>query len=123
MSDLYYLASPYSNPDKTVVNQRFEEACKAAAYLMLKGYKIFAPIPHSHPIEQVGMNGELKDHTFWLDQDFAILEKCDGMIIAMIPGWDQSYGVSQEIKYCILNNKPILFYDTETKEIFKDLDA
>lgn len=38
-----YLASPYSDPDPEVRAQRYRSACKAAAYLLLRGHTVYSP--------------------------------------------------------------------------------
>lgn len=92
---LTYLASPYSDPDPAVREQRYEEACKAAAKLMLE-CPVFCPIAHSHPIETIGMR-EKPHHEFWMRQDIAILRKCERLVVLCIDGWDRSRGVTEEI--------------------------
>jgi Domain of unknown function (DUF1937) len=104
---LTYLASPYSHPDPAVMERRYEAACKAAGYLMKQGECVFAPIAHSHRIGQ--LLGQSTDHTFWLKQDFAILDKCDEMIVLMLDGWNHSFGVAEEIKRCKEHNKQVRY--------------
>jgi len=92
-----YLCSPYSSPDKTVCNDRFRLACKAAAKLMRDGYIVFSPIAHSHPVAQY--IGNRLDHGFWLEQDLSFLDSwADEMWVLMIDGWQESEGIAAEIK-------------------------
>jgi len=91
-----YLASPYSSPDKTICNNRFCSACKAAAKLMQDGYNVMSPIAHSHPVSQY--IGNHLDHDFWINQDLSFLDSwADEIWILMIDGWQESKGVAAEI--------------------------
>lgn len=65
---------------------------------MVNGEHVFCPIAHSHPIEVHGMD-DIKSGDFWLNQDFAILEKCNKMIVYCMPGWEESKGIAREIDF------------------------
>jgi hypothetical protein len=112
MTELIYLASPYSvgNAGKNKRTRRFKQACKKAAELMAQGYAVFCPIAHSHPIEVIGMD-TIEGHDFWLKQDFAVLGRCDKLIVYKMPGWDKSFGISKEIAYANDLNIPIEFIE------------
>ena len=45
---MIYLASPYSHPDPSVREQRFQNACRIAAELMRSGRIVYSPVAHSH---------------------------------------------------------------------------
>ena len=36
------------------------------------------------------------------------MEKCDGLIVCQMSGWQDSYGLAHEIEYFEAANKPIL---------------
>jgi nucleoside 2-deoxyribosyltransferase len=103
---LVYIASPYSHPDPKVKEQRYEQACKAAAWYMDLGFQVFCPIAHSHPIETIGM-GSIRNEAFWLHQDFAILRHCDRLVVLTIDGWRESQGVAREIEFACVNKIPV----------------
>lgn len=112
-SNLIYLASPYSKfPGGR--ERAFHLVCKKAAELMLEGYNVFCPIAHSHPIEVHGnIHPDDANHSFWLKQEFAVLEKCSEVFVYMMPSWKESYGVNEEIKLADKLGIPIryLTYD------------
>lgn len=118
---LTYLASPYSakgydfhSPEAiSIRDARFINACKVAAILMEDGYNIFAPIPHSDPIERYGITprGIVPTHDFWLKQDFAVLEHCGLLLVCTMHEWDKSYGISEEVKFAKKNNIPVKYVD------------
>ncbi len=92
---LVYLAAPYTHPDKAVQQARFHAINKVAAYLMNElGLFVFSPISHSHPIAE---DGDIPTTwEFWKPYDEAILQSCGRMVVLMLPGWEDSKGVSAE---------------------------
>lgn len=96
---MIYLASPYSHPDEIVREHRFRAVCVVAAKLMQNGNPVFSPIAHSHSI---AMAGKLPlGFEFWEKCDRQMLRACDGLVVLKLPGWDESMGVSSEIKMAI----------------------
>lgn len=100
-----YLASPYTDPDSIVMNDRYLEAMRAASWLLNKGVYVFSPITHCHPMAV--MYGLPRDHMFWLKYDEAMVTAAKGIIILMIPGWMSSKGVKNEIDLAEKQGKPI----------------
>lgn len=107
---LIYLASPYSKYPYGR-NAAYEAVTRKAAQLMLEGHLVFAPIPHSHAIEQ--FMPEIKDGDFWLKQDFAVLAACKELWVYKMPGWDESYGVQKEIEFANNNKIKVKYLDYE----------
>lgn len=103
---LIYLASPYSKYPYGR-EAAYKEACAEAARCMQSGVAVFCPIAHSHSIEVEGMDGNIMDGDWWLQQDFAVLKKCDELWVYQMPGWKNSYGVLKEIAFAEDNNIPI----------------
>ncbi len=93
---LIYLASPYSDPDKSVMEERFNAACKAAGEIFLEGHMVFSPIAHTHPIAKAVNLPQGFD--FYADYDYAMLTRCDELIVLRLTGWEESRGVQEEIK-------------------------
>lgn len=94
MTDLCYLASPYSHPDPAVRQIRFQVACEATAYLMRQGMHVFSPIVHSHPLASYGLP---EGWDFWRGPDSHFLSLCQRFVVLMLPGWRESIGVQDEI--------------------------
>jgi nucleoside 2-deoxyribosyltransferase len=92
---MIYLASPYSHPDPAVREQRFREACRAAAELLRDGHAVISPIAHSHPLTQHGLPG---DWEFWEHYDRELIARCDEVVVLMLDGWHESVGVQAEIR-------------------------
>lgn len=107
--DFYYLATPYSYPDKTVMEQRYRDAIKITAHLMKQGYVIFSPIVHNHPIALA--HNLPTDMEFWYNIDTRILANARGMYVADMDGWRESKGMKLEMDFCDQHGIPyeILF--------------
>lgn len=112
---LIYLASPYSKYPSGI-QQAFQDVSVLAGKLIQKGYKVYSPIAHTHPIAIYG-NLDALDHSIWLPFDQAIMRACDAMIVAKMETWDQSYGIGEEIKFFNAAGKPVYYLDPETMEI------
>lgn len=110
MAKLIYLASPYSHRYSYMRERRFVEVSKKAAELMEDGMLVFCPIAHSHPIEIYGMPRRMPGD-WWLQQDFAILGKCDELVVYKMPGWDKSYGVGKEIEFAKKNKIKVSYLE------------
>ena len=92
---MWYLASPYSDQDESVMLNRFDWVTELASRLMRAGVFLFSPITHSHPIAQYGLP---KGFEFWERFDRWLLERSCGVIVCQFPGWDRSIGVQNEIR-------------------------
>lgn len=105
----FYLATPYS---KYVggIEEAYQEAAYQASRLVKAKVKVFCPIAHTHPIAIEGEMDPL-DHTIWLPADEPFMKNAFGLIVAKMPGWDESYGIAEEIKYFKSVNKPVLYWD------------
>lgn len=101
---LTYLAVPYSykSPDarvKALVQKfRFECASRATGWLLSKkGWNVFSPITHSHPIHL--LYPEVRgDWEFWKVIDEEYLQISCRIVILTLHGWEKSTGVTAEIE-------------------------
>jgi hypothetical protein len=104
---LIYLATPYTcypyGP-----NAAFEDAAAIAAALIKRGLAVFSPICHSHPIAVYG-GIDAVDHELWMRIDREMWERCDELLVAKMPGWDQSRGIAAEIEYFLSHGKPVTY--------------
>lgn len=107
-----YLACPYTHDDTDVMEQRFEDANKAAAYFLKLGFNVLSPISHSHPISQY--MGNSQDSKFWCDVDEEWQRHCDALYVLKVDGWDKSSGVRREIDLALTTGQPIVWVDPNT---------
>ena len=91
-----YLASPYTSDHQPTCHERYHLACKAAAILMQQGHVVFSPIAHSHGIARFIID---HTHALWMTQDLPFLDFAAKMVVMMLPGWEESMGIKQEIKH------------------------
>lgn len=108
---MIYLGSPYTHQSKEVMEQRYIEACKVSAKLMLEGKRVFSPIAHSHAIAQHGL--PIDNHAFWMYQDAWFLDHCESMMVLKLPGWAESRGLRHEIETFEALDKPIEYMGRE----------
>ena len=110
-----YLATPYSDPDPAVMESRFDTACRVAGALMAKGHLVFSPIAHTHPI---AVRCELRrEWEFWQRYDYAMLMAADRLLVVKMPGWEQSKGVTAEIRIAREMAIPVEYLEWETGQI------
>lgn len=112
MKGFFYLATPYSKW-KGGLDDAFGLAAREAARLMRRGIPVFSPIAHSHPIAVHGGIDPLS-HDFWLPADAPMMAAATGLIVLRADGWEQSYGIGEEIKAFKAAGKPVLYIDPET---------
>lgn len=103
----WYVATPYSKYPGGPYSA-FVQACKATGWLIKAGFKVFSPIAHSHPIaDYAGINPF--DHRIWLPADKPLMDAAQGLIVVMMPGWDVSIGVCEEITVFQGAGKPVRY--------------
>ena len=105
--DLIYVGTPYTKYPGGI-ETAFIDACKLMARLLDAGLNVYGPISHTHPIAIHG-NLDPLDHSIWLPFDAAMMGKSDAMIVAMMTGWESSYGVRHEIQTFVAASKPVYF--------------
>lgn len=99
MSNLYYLAAPYTDPSASVRNDRVQCADLIAAWLMeLHGFCIYSPLTHSRNIVPHLAPETVANHRFWMKQCLPMVKAASGLIFLPLPGWKESKGVRMEIE-------------------------
>ena len=94
-TEIEYLSIPYSHFDALIRKHRFEIANKIAADLMKKGRIIFSPISHCHPLTDYGLPGSWD---YWKNYNREFLKICKKLIVVRLEGWEESVGVTEELK-------------------------
>lgn len=106
---VFYLAYPYkSDPSLNVLN-----CIAVAAELVKRGYKIIPPIIFTHHIHEKlksqKENPELEDPDFWYNFDEALMQRCDGIIMA--GDYRNSKGCMQEMWWFKGAGRQVLFLE------------
>lgn len=105
---LWYVATPYSK-HKLGLYAAWQDACTVTARLIDAGVAAHSPIAHTHPIATLGGLDPL-DHDIWIPVDMPIMHAADGLIVAMLDGWEDSNGVAVEIDTFKTAGKPIVYW-------------
>jgi hypothetical protein len=106
---LVYVASPYTHPDPEVVQARYEQVSRLTARLVAEGEAAVSPITYGHHL--LDFHTMPTDWEFWMDFCIALLSKCDRMLVAKIPGWEESRGVQAEIRYAQDHGIPVEYIE------------
>jgi len=99
---LWYLGTPYSDPDYLVRGCRYKLVCQVAGAIMKsrKDVTVYSPISHCHPIAD--FTHEMPtDFEFWSGHNIRMLRACDAMVILAIKGYEESKGLIVEKKMAL----------------------
>lgn len=102
---LYYFAHPYTGDEQN----NFILANHRSVELLNRGFYIFSPITHSHPLQNI----KIFDGKVWEELDRFFIDFCDGLIVA--PSWQYSGGCVKEHSAFTLAGKPIYNYEDLVK--------
>lgn len=111
-----YLACPYTHPDPRVKQMRLSAANRIVYDFMREGKFVYSPLTHNIPIDRLGIHG---DWMAWKDFDHAMLSRCDHLIVAKLPGWEESKGVAAEIAFAKELGLPVEWMEV-TEEYVQD---
>jgi hypothetical protein len=100
-----YFAAPYTHDDPDVMKRRHAAVVKATAVMVKKGYVLYSPLVHTVPLEDY-VDGS---HAFWMNQDLTIMFHATICFVLMLPGWDTSKGVLEEIQFAHDHNQIVLY--------------
>jgi hypothetical protein len=119
----FYLATPYSKY-KDGIEEAFKEACKQTGYLIRNSLPVYSPIAHTHPIA-IHSYMDPYDHSIWLKLDEPMMDNAYGLIVCMLDGWEDSYGVKHEIEHFTKAKKPIFYMEpfTVPEEIKAEMET
>lgn len=110
-SEIEYLGLPYSDDDPLVEDWRASISDRVAADLTKQGRIIFAPISAWHHIaKKYKLPGTFE---YWLKLDEEFIKASKKLLIITLPGWQESTGVSEEIKLAKKYSIPIDYIDPE----------
>lgn len=105
---LVYLAGPYSHKLNLIKQRRYNQLTEVSARLLQNGVLNFSPITHSH-----NQHGFLEEFSTsfddWRKNDLAFVSRCEEVMVLTIPGWKESFGVSEEIKFAKKNDIPVTY--------------
>ncbi len=94
---MIYLASPYSDPDWMIREQRYLDVSKIVVKLYDAGVCAYSSIMAWHNIVQKARLP--RKFSYYQQIDFEMIDVCDRFVILCLDGWDNSVGVLAEIEY------------------------
>jgi len=98
---MIYIASPYTHKDKEVMQQRYEDVCKFCYDAVQRGYLVYSPIAHWHPIaEKYGLS---RDEAWWRELDEDAIKVSSRLWVLKLDGWEYSSGVKREVLFAKRN--------------------
>jgi hypothetical protein len=105
---MIYLASPYSHIDPEIELVRYRQITNIAGRLIDKGVVLFAPITQSVAVVKYSrVNSRGFDYWEKFDKEFVSLS--DEVWVVVMPGWRESVGVQEEIRYAESLGKPVRY--------------
>lgn len=112
---MIYLASPYSHSNPEVQEDRYNEACDCAVWLTQRGYVVYSPIASWHVIAR--HYALPTSYDFWKKVNNDFINLAEAVYLLDIPGWKDSRGVQEEIKFArAINVKICMIVPLETGE-------
>lgn len=95
-ASLSYLAAPYRHDDPRILRFRLAAVTYTAYEMINQGRMVFSPLTHNLPIDRIGFHG---DWSKWGPYDKLLLSRCDKLLVLTLPGWEESSGVTSEIRW------------------------
>ncbi len=106
---MIYLAQPYSDQNKAIMERRYQQGMEAVARIVDQKHIIYSPIVHCHA---VAVKYKLpRDADWWMAYNLEFLRLADEMWILRLEGWECSRGVNAEIIAAEAMQKPIRHVD------------
>jgi hypothetical protein len=105
---LIYLAGPYSHRLARIRHRRYLQLTETSARLLQNGVINFSPITHSHN-QQEFLDTFSTGFDDWRANDLSFVSRCEEVWVLMLPGYEESYGVKEELKFAKTNGLPIQY--------------
>lgn len=94
---MIYLATPYSDSNPVIREERYFKACEIAHTLLQECVPAYVPIAMWHPLnERFGLTGSWECYQI---QDRAFLDRALELWVIEMEGWNRSKGVGAEVEY------------------------
>jgi hypothetical protein len=103
-----YICTPYTHPEESVREERWEQSMEACARLAHK-FVVYSPIAMWHSIALTYSLPTTWE--FWWEQNKGIIDVVHCVVVVMFPGWTESKGVQAKIDYCKKVNKELIYID------------
>ena len=114
MSELIYIASPYTHDDPKKVVENFEGITKYVAIKVAAGEVLISPITYGHTL--LDYKEMPSSWEFWQNFCFSLLINCDRVRVVKMPGWDESTGVAEEVSFARGRGIPVEYVEFNIEE-------
>lgn len=116
---LYYLAVPYHGSEEQQA-YRHEISLKVAAEFLHQGLHVFSPIIYVNQIiEKLNLPSLEKRRAVVMPYLLDFLRVSKGLILIKVEGWQNSWGVQQELNFCQENQIPV--YTMSSDQVYENL--
>lgn len=106
---MIYLASPYSHPNRSVMESRFRQARLYVGVRLAGGEPVFSPIVYGHQFaEEFAFP---TDANSWAKVNDDFIRSSSAVEVLMLDGWKQSIGVNYEISLAQQLGKPVRYVE------------
>ena len=96
---MIYIASPYSHPDKSIEEHRFQMVKQYVIDCFAREETPFSPIVYCH---HIATEEGLPTHAaFWQRFNNNMMRRCESVRVLQLHGWNESKGVAYEMKMAI----------------------
>ena len=106
---LIYLAAPLGHQDPSVRAERFDNVNRYYGYLIRERTLVLSPLSFGASLDEANISNSV-----WYALGLQFLARCDEMRILALDGWDESVGVSLEIRYARQLRIPVSLVDPVT---------
>lgn len=107
-----YLASPYSHANPVVQEKRMYNVSVIAAQLLAGGATVISPVAHAGAFLGEACIRD-QSHNFWMKHALNLLDVAESLYIACLPGWQESRGLSEEVRYATMRGIDIFLVTNE----------
>jgi hypothetical protein len=112
---MIFVAVPYSNPDKSIEDRRYEILNEYLSYLFSNGLHAIAPVAIGHPLTKGNVWPLPGDYEFWREYSRKLVAMCDEVHVLALDGCLQSIGVKDETYYAHFDLKIPVKYIEPTR--------
>ncbi len=110
---LYYLAVPYQGSEEEK-KYRTELSLRTTTEFLRQGISLFSPVIYVNKIaEELALPSLERRREVIMPYLFEFLKVSKGMILITIDGWQKSWGVQQELKFCHETHIPVFTLDAD----------
>lgn len=112
---MIYIASPYTSPLHTIVEQRVAAVTAFTVSLVEQGIPAFSPIVYFHPIAKARRLPT--DAEWWHTINMSFLRYAEAMFLLRLEGWERSQGVKIELAVAKIAKIPVVHFGQDGKEL------